>query len=540
MSTADAQDARRRERMAALLGQAWAITPAGFEAVLAAADRLASGEVEAVAGTREAVSATAEESAEYSWRLRIREGVGHIRVYGPLVSTSSWLSWYFDCYDVLANEITMALADPRVRALVLTFDSPGGHVNGCQELARIVRAARGTKPIVAFVEGDACSAAYWVASACDEIVTGETSLLGCLGAQVAYLDDSKYFENWGLREIVITSSQTPEKNRPPTDDSGRRVWQQMVDDIADVFLNTVAEYRGTDRATVDAEFGQGAVLVGARAVAAGLADRVGTYETLHAELASGTWRGASREGDADSTAATAAQHEETSMPKLRQHGAGASANGAKTTAAAFETEAEVTIKVTRDVGVTEGDIGTVVDIRDGSFYRVRVGEATYAWLAEDELEAVTAPAGEGEGDGSGEDAGSGDESTATRTTSAYAAALNAVRIEAQKAEAERITGIIALRTKASIDALLELAKDPAMTAERAAHQLLTGVVKGARSTALADLASDEADLTARGNLSSTDVPGAQTPGNPIVAALRATNPSALVGTAQSARSTGGA
>jgi len=538
-STAPRRQARRVQRQkvaGAVLGQPWGISPAGLERVLADAERFMTTPVESVSRTTEAVSGETEESVEYSFRLTTRNGVGQIRIYGPLVSSSSFLSWWYDSYDVLANEITQALSDPGIKALILTLDSPGGHVNGCQELARIMRAARGQKPIVAFVEGDACSAAYWLASACDEIVCAETAIVGCLGAQVAYLDTAKYLENYGLREIVITSSQTPEKNRPPVDDEGRRAWQQMVDDIADVFLNTVAEYRGVSRDDVDARFGQGAVLVGARAVSAGLADRVGTYESLHAELAGGTWRSsADDQSGENTTAARAALTKEEPMPRLKRIGV----KRAAAVAAAFEANAEVRSLVTRDVGIAEGDIGTVVEVRDGSFYQVRVGdgEDAYAWLAEDELEVATAgPADDENADASddvaddekntaSEDQADEKETTARRAKpSAFQKALTAART----AERKRISGILALASKASLESLITMVNDPSCTPEAAAHRLLTGKVTGVRAAGLSQLAGDEADLTQNGGVSAiADAGGRQSDAERILATTALFNPRAV-------------
>jgi hypothetical protein len=60
------------------------------------------------------------------------------------------------------------MQDPGVRAVVLDLDSPGGEVNGCAELAEPIARYRGKKPLVAYVSGTGASAAYWLASACEE------------------------------------------------------------------------------------------------------------------------------------------------------------------------------------------------------------------------------------------------------------------------------------------------------------------------------------------------------------------------------------
>ena len=59
----------------------------------------------------------------------------------------------------------------------------------------------------------------------------------------------------------------------------------MVDDIADVFIGRVASYRGVSAEHVLEHFGQGGILVGRNAVRAGLADDLGSLESIIAGLA---------------------------------------------------------------------------------------------------------------------------------------------------------------------------------------------------------------------------------------------------------------
>lgn len=514
----------RRNVLGSVLGVPWAISPAGLERVLSDVERFLSQ-------APEAVSAGEEESIEDAWLLRVRDGVGTLRHYGPLVSPSSWLSWYYPSYELLAQELMKARDDDRVQQIALIIDSPGGHVNGCQEYVEILRAVSAVKPVTAFVEGDACSAAYWVAAACRRIVTAQTSVLGCLGAQVAYMDDSKLLEEWGLREVIVTSSQTPLKNRPPTEDEGRAVWQQMVDDIADVFLNGVASMRGRTREEVDAHFGRGAVLVGARAVSAGLADSVGTYESLHAELV---------RSPAATTAAGAAQLREVSMARRT----GRRQATRRTSAAAHEPNSEVRVLVTRDVGVAEGDLGEVVEVRDGSFYRVRLGdEAEYAWLAEDELEAAAASSSDDDADDATDEASddaeaSGDEDEdeeegATASRRAKPSAFQTALARARTAERKRITGILSLAKAAPMAALLKMVEDPKCTPEGAALKLVTGQVKGVNAQALAELAGDEAGVSSIGSIDGDNTPPSEAAS--IVATLKQHNPRALAASARTTR-----
>ncbi|NYZ70151.1 ATP-dependent Clp protease proteolytic subunit [Endozoicomonas sp. SM1973] len=69
--------------------------------------------------------------------------------------------------ETLAKAFNQALNDPDTKSIILTIDSPGGQVNGINELGEMIHAARGKKPIVAYVGGMGCSAAYWLATAAD-------------------------------------------------------------------------------------------------------------------------------------------------------------------------------------------------------------------------------------------------------------------------------------------------------------------------------------------------------------------------------------
>src|SRR5439155_18801629 len=80
----------------------------------------------------------------------------------------------------LTARFNSAMADPRVRAIALDLDSPGGAVQGIQELGDAIYAARGTKPIVAVANHLAASAAYWLASQADELVVTPSGEVGSI------------------------------------------------------------------------------------------------------------------------------------------------------------------------------------------------------------------------------------------------------------------------------------------------------------------------------------------------------------------------
>jgi ClpP class serine protease len=102
---------------------------------------------------------------------------------------------------------------------------------------------------------------------------------------MSYLDTSKRDEKSDVRRVEIVSSSSPDKRLDPNTDAGRAKVQSMVDALADVFIGSVAKFRGTTPERVASDFGRGGVMVGAQAKAAGMVDRIGSLETVIAELA---------------------------------------------------------------------------------------------------------------------------------------------------------------------------------------------------------------------------------------------------------------
>src|ERR1019366_7530398 len=87
--------------------------------------------------------------------------------------------------EVLATDFTAALGNPSITAIILNLDSPGGEVDGINELSQMIYDARGQKPIIAYVGAQAASGAYWIASQSDEVIVDATARLGSIGTVVS-------------------------------------------------------------------------------------------------------------------------------------------------------------------------------------------------------------------------------------------------------------------------------------------------------------------------------------------------------------------
>lgn len=96
--------------------------------------------------------------------------------------------------QVLKELLTM----PQIATVVLNFDSPGGCGLGLQETCELIAELRESRRVVGYSDGQCCSAAYWLAAACDEFYGAPSSQIGSIGTYIAGLDSSRWFEMEGL------------------------------------------------------------------------------------------------------------------------------------------------------------------------------------------------------------------------------------------------------------------------------------------------------------------------------------------------------
>lgn len=400
-----------------------------------------------------------------SARLGVRDGVAIVPIVGPLCRYASWFQDVcgMTSYQLAAMDFRVAVDDPSVRAILLHLDTPGGEVNGCAELAQLIYAARGIKPIVAMVSDGAASAGYWIAAAADEIVVSPAAYVGSIGVWFEIMDASGYEEANGLRRFRIVSSQSPNKVPDPADDAGRQVLQREADQFADAFLEAVATFRGTTTAQLIAAGDGGAVFVGRHAVERGLADRVATTEDVLAELA-----GASRAEPI--SAAPVASGRTTTTPESRMKKQ--KAQSGTRAPRALKSGDTVTSKVTREFKVEEGAALEVVEVLDNvSVIAVKEGDDEKRWLLAEEVDGGTAAAPAESEPATGSDDEVKDEPEAV--TAAFPKASASIGATAAVAERERIVGILSLQGSADHPAIVQgCIADPTCTRALAAEQLL--------------------------------------------------------------------
>ncbi len=268
--------------------QTWAITETGLKKVLAVAARV---DMKDLLEARKA----SDDKLKNPNNSKVVNKVQQIDVIGPIVKHGDMFSEVSGARSLsgIKSEFIAALNDDAVDSILLNIDSPGGEAGGIADFADLVYKARGKKPIVAYTDDMACSAAYWIASAADKIVCSETATLGSIGCAAALQDTEEKDAKEGIKNIKFVSSNSPNKRPDATTDEGKELIQAQIDRIADIFIEKVARNRTTESRKltfkdVINKFNKGGVLIGEDAVHAGLADEIGSFESVLESLSGQT------------------------------------------------------------------------------------------------------------------------------------------------------------------------------------------------------------------------------------------------------------
>ena len=112
---------------------------------------------------------------------------------------------------------------PNISGVVFNIDSGGGMVSGTAEFADFI--SKMNKPTISWTNDYQCSAAEWIASACNLKMAGpHASDIGSIGTLLSFQDFSAMFEKWGAKIYDIYAPQSTEKKQrfPRTDERKRK------------------------------------------------------------------------------------------------------------------------------------------------------------------------------------------------------------------------------------------------------------------------------------------------------------------------------
>jgi protease-4 len=222
-----------------------------------------------------------------------------IPVMDTIVSTDGTDTIHTPNYTVASDIVyylASAASDPSIKAVLIDVDSGGGDGQAGEEIALAVGELG--KPSVAVIHGLGLSAAYWAASAADEVFAYKTSTVGSIGATYSYVNNYEKNKKEGLTYEALSSGPfkdmfSPDKQLTAAE---RALIIRDLEMLHDTFVADVAKNRKMPPEKV-ALLADGSSVLGTAALENGLIDRIGSsgdavthIERLIGEPASFCWQ----------------------------------------------------------------------------------------------------------------------------------------------------------------------------------------------------------------------------------------------------------
>lgn len=271
--------------LSAIYSTPWAILPGWLATILEIAERHAAGEKLGREEVAARVGGATRPANRMAGQVQVLPLFGVITPRANLMSEVSGAT----SAERFGAQFRQAIQDPQVGAIVLDVDSPGGAVSGVDELAQEIIRSRGQKPVVAVANHLAASAAYWIATAADEVVVTPSGEVGSVGVFAAHEDASRALDQAGVTISLISAGKYKTESSPygPLGEEARAAIQARVNEYYDMFVKAVALGRGVKAQDVRQGFGEGRVVGAREAVKLGMADRIATLDETIARLSRG-------------------------------------------------------------------------------------------------------------------------------------------------------------------------------------------------------------------------------------------------------------
>ncbi|PCR54172.1 signal peptide peptidase SppA [Escherichia coli] len=188
--------------------------------------------------------------------------------------------------DTTAAQIRDARLDPKVKAIVLRVNSPGGSVTASEVIRAELAAARAAgKPVVVSMGGMAASGGYWISTPANYIVANPSTLTGSIGIFGVITTVENSLDSIGVHTDGVSTSPLADvsitRALPP---EVQQMMQLSIENGYKRFITLVADARHSTPEQID-KIAQGHVWTGQDAKANGLVDSLGDFDDAVAKAA---------------------------------------------------------------------------------------------------------------------------------------------------------------------------------------------------------------------------------------------------------------
>jgi len=213
-------------------------------------------------------------------KIAVVELVGEIYFKEP----SSFIKKDVDYY---VSKLTTFFKRKDVKGIVLKINSPGGSVAAVQKLYNhiIKLKSQYDKPIVCYISELCASGGYYVASACDKIISCEGGVVGSIGVLLQVGNISELLKKIGVNVEVIKSSKYKDvgsifREMLPEE---RQMFESLVNAAYEQFINAIVEGRKLSKEEV-MKFADGKIFIASQAVELKMVDTIGDEDDAIEEV----------------------------------------------------------------------------------------------------------------------------------------------------------------------------------------------------------------------------------------------------------------
>jgi protease-4 len=182
----------------------------------------------------------------------------------------------------LIQSLKKAFDDPKVVAVVLRIDSPGGSATASDLIWR--ETVRRKKPFVASMGNVAGSGGYYIAMGAQKIYAEPGTLTGSIGVVGGKLVTGGLYDKVGLNTEIISRGKNSGvlSSTSPFSPDERKVWVKLMEETYHEFVSKAATGRKMEFSRLEA-LAQGRVYTGRQAKKLGLIDEIGTLDDAVAQ-----------------------------------------------------------------------------------------------------------------------------------------------------------------------------------------------------------------------------------------------------------------
>lgn len=210
----------------------------------------------------------------------IKDNIAEIKIKGVMSGNIDIFSLLFGggcCTTQIESSFIDAQKNDDVKGILLHVDSPGGNTQGTENLSNTIYSYRGKKPVITFIEGECCSAAYWVASNSDYLIaSGDTNIIGSIGVLRTNFDLTRQAENEGVKIDFTTSGKykaTGNRFKALTGED-KEYLQSIIDSMFNIFVKSISKARDMAESDILESAGDGQVFLSKKALDIGFIDEI--------------------------------------------------------------------------------------------------------------------------------------------------------------------------------------------------------------------------------------------------------------------------